>query len=201
MAERERIARELHDGNIQQVYTVGLIMEAARRKIDEDPAVAAQRLDRAMSALNEVITNLRAYMNTLHHAPVTVSLGEGLRQLAIDPRFTGLMDIELKLDLAADEGLNSAQITHVLAIVNESLANAARHGHAKHIQITAVQANGSLRLMVRDDGLGFSRRSEPEGYGLRNMQDRAHLVGGNLTIESEPGQGTAVTLLAPCKEF
>lgn len=200
MAERERIARDLHDGNIQQVYTVGLMMEAAQRKLPADPEMAAERIGRAMAGLNEVIASLRAYMHTLQREPLELPLDEGLRRFAADERYTGLMEIDVDVDLLPDLELNSAQVNHVLAIVNEALANAARHAQAQRVQITALQSNGDLQLTVRDNGRGFAPRRQPEGYGLRNMQDRARLVGGRVSITSEPGQGTAITLTMPCKE-
>ena len=200
MAERERIARDLHDGNIQQVYTVGLMMEAAQRKLPGDPATAAERLGRAMNALNEVITSLRAYMNDLQREAIPVSLAEELRRFAEDERYTSLMDIALDLDLPNNIDLNNGQLAHALAIVNEALTNAARHAQAGRVEITALQTNGHLEVHVRDDGRGFGGWPEREGYGLRNMRDRAQLIGGRLAITSEPGQGTAITLSVPCKE-
>lgn len=200
MAERERIARDLHDGNIQQVYTVGLMMESAQRKLPGDPETAAERIGRAMTGLNEVIVSLRAYMHTLQREPLEVLLDEGLRRFAADERYTGLIEIDVNVGLLPDLDLNSAQVNHVLATVNEALANAARHAQAQRVQITAVQQNGDLQLTVRDDGRGFAPRRQQEGYGLRNMQDRARLIGGRLTVTSEPGQGTSITLTMPCKE-
>lgn len=200
MAERERIARDLHDGNIQQVYTVGLMMESAQRKLPGDPQTAAERIGRAMAGLNEVIASLRAYMHTLEREPLEVPLNEGLLRFARDGRYSGLVAIDVRVDLPSSLELNSAQVNHILAIVNEALANAARHAQAQRVQITAVQQNGDLQLTVRDDGRGFTPRRQQEGYGLRNMQDRARLVGGHITLTSEPGHGTAITLTMPCKE-
>lgn len=198
-AERERIGRELHDGAIQRVYTAGLIIESARHKVADDSAVG-QRLDRAMTALNEAISGLRAYMTELRSEPVNISLVEGLKQQAEDPRLTALMDVSLELDLPDGPQMNPAQVTHVLAIVGEALSNAARHGEAQHAQMHARQKNGSLLLQIEDDGSGFDHPVDDHGYGLRNMRDRARLLGGTLTIDSEPGQGTRVTLLAPWEE-
>lgn len=200
LAERERIARDLHDGNIQQVYTVGLIMESAQHKLPADPEKAAERITQAMTALNDVIASLRAYMNALHREPPELPLDEGLRRFATDARYTGLIAIEVDLDRLPALELNSAQINHVLAIVNEALANAARHAQARRVQIAAAQSNGDLQLTVRDNGRGFAPGPEQEGYGLRNIQDRARLVGGRISINSQPGQGTTITLTMPCKE-
>ncbi len=199
MAERERIGRELHDGAIQQVYTAGLIVESARRKVADD-TVVGQRLDRAMTAVNEAIASLRAYMGNLRAQPTTVSLVDGLRQQTADPRLTALMEVELTLDLPKPASLNPLRTTHVLVILNEALANAARHAQAHRVQVRATQAKGQFELTIADDGRGFISEPNGSGYGLRNMRDRARLLGGELTITSEPGQGTQVTLLTPWED-
>ena len=199
-AERERIGRELHDGAIQRVYTAGLIIESARRQVDDDHLVA-QRLDRAMTALNESIASLRAYMTELRSEPVTLSLVEGLEQQTGDPRLTALMDISLDLAWPEPPALNPSQVTHILAIVGEGLANAARHAGAGEVRVRARGADGHLLLQITDDGVGFAPAEDlQEGYGLRNMRDRARLLGGTLTINSEPGRGTEITLDVPLEE-
>ncbi len=154
-----------------------------------------------MTALNEAIAGLRAYMTELRAEPVNVSLVEGLRQQAGDPRLTALMDVSLELELPDGPQMNPAQVTHVLAIVGEALSNAARHGEAQNARVRAAQENGNLLLRIEDDGSGFTHPVDDHGYGLRNMRrDRARLLGGTLNIDSEPGRGTRVTLLAPWEE-
>jgi len=197
--ERDRIGRELHDGAIQMVYTAGLIIESARRRVDDD-AVLSQRLDRAMTALNETVATLRTNMKDLRTDSLAASLADGLRQRTQDPRLATLMSVELSLDLPDSLAFDPAQTTHILAIVGEALTNAARHGRPSHALVQANCENGQFLLTVRDDGSGFSPRpSEESGYGLRNMRDRARLLGGELTIESERGKGSRVTLKVPWK--
>jgi signal transduction histidine kinase len=198
-AERERIGRELHDGAMQRVYTAGLIVESARRKVTDDDVVA-QRLDRAMTALGEAIDGLRAYMTELRSVEDVTSLADGLARIAHDPRLNTLMDVELDLGIADGDGLNPARTTHVLAIVGEALANAARHAQARHVQVSARHDGGALFVDIEDDGMGFDFSGTQDGYGLRNMRDRARLLGGRLSISSEPGQGTRVALSAPWEE-
>lgn len=197
--ERERIGRELHDGAIQRVYTAGLIVESARGKVD-DESVVAQRLDRAMTALREAIDSLRVYMTELRPETEVATLADGLRQQANDPRFGTLMDIHLDLKLSPDDSFNPARTTHVLAIVGEALANTARHAQARHVQVRAARNNGNLQIVIEDDGKGFRFTGAEDGYGLRNMRDRARLLGGRLKIMSQPGEGTRIELSAPWEE-
>ncbi len=195
--ERERIGREIHDGAIQMIYTAGLIVESTRRRVEDDP-ILTQRLDRAMTALNETVASLRANMNDLRKESLAASLAEGLRQRTRDPRLTTLMTVELALDLPETAVFNPAQTTHILAIVSEALTNAARHARPGYALVRAASENGSLVVSIRDDGDGFTPRpSDESGFGLRNMRDRARLLGGELVIDSERGKGTSVTLIVP----
>ncbi|MBE2199142.1 MAG: sensor histidine kinase [Anaerolinea sp.] len=203
MAERQRIGRELHDGALQQVYSAGLLMEAARGKLKEDTpalsavevAVAGQRLDNAITALNEAIASLRAYMGELQPIPSPVTVIEGLRQQVTDPGLNALMKVVLKLDLPETTSFTPIQTSHVLAIVNEALSNAARHAQAHRVTLQAVQKDGQFQLTIEDNGRGLQNQSG--GHGLRNMRDRARMLGGSLTVTSEPDKGTAVYLAIP----
>jgi signal transduction histidine kinase len=196
-AERDRIGRELHDGAIQMVYTAGLIIESARRRVEDD-VVLSQRLDRAMTALNETVASLRANMNDLRAESLASSLADGLRERTQDPRLTSLMTVELSLELPDTTIFNPVQTTHILAIVGEALTNAARHARPSFALVRAASENGHFVLTIRDDGSGFAPHpSDESGYGLRNMRDRARLLGGELSIESEKGKGSCVELTVP----
>lgn len=198
MAERERIGRELHDGTIQQIYAAGLILETVRRKVTDESL--GQKLDRALLVLNEAITSLRAYLKQLHLAPTGGSLSDGLRQWATDARFTALMMIDLNLDLPKTDAVPPHLTNHILSILNEALANAARHANARQVQIQAQIVDGRFSLYIHDDGHGFLPQSKNEGYGSRNMRDRARLLGGELSLTSQPGAGTTIHLSLPWDE-
>ncbi|MFO7683477.1 MAG: sensor histidine kinase [Chloroflexota bacterium] len=195
MAEREHIGRELHDGALQQVYSAGLLMEAAQSKLEADPLVAGQRLESAITMLNTAITSLRTYMGELQPAPAVLSLVESLRQQVADPGLNALMQVVSELDLPEKTLFTPYQTSHILAIVNEALSNAARHAQAHHVLVQATQKDGEIQLLIEDDGRGL--QSQSGGRGLRNMQDRARILGGSLTITSEPNKGTAVHLSIP----
>ncbi|GMR10682.1 MAG: histidine kinase [Anaerolineae bacterium] len=198
-SERDRIGRELHDGSIQSVYTAGLLVESARRRLPAEDE-AGHKLDRAMTVLNEAIASLRSYIGQLRPGPLDISLVEGLRQQASDPGLTTLMSVDLELDLPAEESVSPLRTAHMLAIVSEALSNAARHANARRVVLRADREGKQFTLLVEDDGQGFSPDNVEAGYGLRNMRDRARLLGGELVIDSEPGRGTRVTLTAPWEE-
>jgi signal transduction histidine kinase len=198
-AERERISRDLHDGAIQQMYTAGLIVESASRQAGHDDRLG-NRLQRAMVAVNEAITSLRAYMGELRPGPSTTPLATGLRRQTADPSLNALMNVELELDLPETGPLDPVQTTRVLAILGEALANAARHAGARQVTVRAARENGEFILSIDDDGCGFDSDPKRFGYGLRDMRDRARLLGGQLTIESEPGRGTKIQLNIPVEQ-
>ena len=197
-AQRERIGQELHDGAIQQVYTAGLIIESVRKK-EEDP-ILNQRLDNAMTAMNEAIVDLRSYMDNLRSTNIPTNLADGLREQTADPRFTALMNIDLTLDLSETDTMIPVRTNRVLAIVSEALSNAARHGQAHHVAVQASRQQNQFILAIEDDGRGFTPSANGTGYGLRDMRDQARLLGGNLTIESNPDRGTRIFLAAPWEE-
>lgn len=197
-AERNRIARDLHDGAIQIVYTAGLLVESAHQLTPPESA-AASRLEKAMAVLNDAIAALRRNLGELRPARAKESLPEALEQLAADPRFRSMIDVRLEIDMPRTASMAPARIDHVLAVVAEALSNVVRHARARHVLIAVTHQDGRLQLVVEDDGSGAG--PEPvAGYGLRNMRDRARLLGGRLEVTSAAGKGTRVQLDIPWEE-
>lgn len=197
-AERERIARDLHDGAIQKVYTAGLLVESTSKLINGNDA-AENRLHKALEVLNEAIGDLRRNLGELRSEPSNETLLESLRGVAADPRFCSLVNVSLDLKLSSADSFSPIRTAHVIAIVNESLSNVVRHAHAHQVVISTHRVDDWLQILIRDDGVGLAR--EPNaGYGLRNMRDRARLLGGEININSASGKGTIVTLMVPWKD-
>ncbi|MFQ5855037.1 MAG: sensor histidine kinase [Anaerolineae bacterium] len=198
-AERQRISRELHDGALQAVYAAGLLTESLRNRLPaEDPLRTP--LDRALTAIQNAIADLRRYIADLGIDPTSADLAEALRQVATDASLRTLVNMDLELDLGPDAHMAPGRAGHVIAIVHEALSNVARHARAQRAVVRATRHNEHLRVEVVDDGVGFSRDAET-GFGLRNMRDRARLLGGRLQIESPGGRGTRVVLEIPWEEL
>ncbi|MEW5958640.1 MAG: sensor histidine kinase [Chloroflexota bacterium] len=198
LAERERVSRELHDGAIQTVYTAGLMAESIRNKMDKTDPLAL-RLDRVISALHHAIHDLRRFITELEPDTPAESLVEGLRKLAEDPHLQTLIKVEMTVNCDEDYLFPSARITHVLAIVNEALSNVVRHARARQVWLTAERQNGQLAITVVDDGSGIPDKYVA-GFGLRNMRDRARLLGGTLSVESRSPRGTRLMLTVPWED-
>lgn len=194
-AERERLARELHDGAIQKVYTAGLLVESASRLADSNSEIGG-RLEKSVTVLNDAIADLRRNLSELHagSAAPSESLPTLLRQIANDPHYTSMINIRLQLDALENRRLSPIRSSHVFAIVNEALANIVRHAQAKNVEIYAVDRDTQLQIEIKDDGIGIPE--EPmAGYGLRNMRDRSRLLNGKLSFTNS--KGTTVTLTIP----
>ncbi len=193
-AERERIGQEIHDGVIQSVYSASLILESMEPLMEAGTEVT-RRLHQAQSVLNAVNMDLRSYMVSLRTVSPVDALIPSLKNLLANPRFSGLLDIDLNYH--CEPNLKPMQINQVLMIVQESLSNTVRHARARRVKMTLHQENSTLHLSVEDDGRGFALESVPESYGLRSIRDRARLLGGQVKIESSPGNGTKVILILP----
>lgn len=197
--ERNRIARDLHDGAIQKVYTAGLLIESAQKQVKDSSGILSSRLLKAEVVLNDAIADLRHSLGELRSTPLIEPFLSALKKLANDPSFGSLVDISLKLDLPIDETLSPVRADHVLAVVHEALSNSVRHARAHEVKITAQKQGNRLLVEILDDGSGLPKQFDA-GYGLRNMRDRARLLGGELEVSSLNGKGTAVRLKIPWKD-
>jgi signal transduction histidine kinase len=196
-AERERIARELHDGTIQKVYTAGLLVRSAQNLASSESPLAG-RLATAVGVLDDAIGDLRQNLSDLHKPSQSqLPFRSALEKLVTDPRFSSLVDVALDLDLPDSDTLPPDRTAHVLAIVQETMANIVRHAHARHIIVAAHRVDADLRLTIKDDGIGMPPDSI-EGHGMHNMRDRAALLQGHLIVERME-KGTCISLDIPWK--
>jgi len=196
--ERERIGRDLHDGAIQLVYTAGLLVESAKVLATPQTAVA-NRLEKAETVLNDAVTALRRNLGELRPAPSAATLLAALQTMANDPRFASFVEVKLVYGLSADDKLAPERADHISTIVTEALSNVVRHAGARHVTIGVTREVERLRVTVQDDGAGLPRELSA-GYGLRNMRDRARLLGGTLDVGDAGRRGTRVTLDVPWRD-
>jgi signal transduction histidine kinase len=198
--ERASLARELHDGVGQTLTAVILTLDAADGELDAPnggPPLAGragvQRArDLAASALAETRTVAAKLRPTrVHEIGLGAALGNLARSagVAVDLRFDpallppGLLEPELEID--------------VYRIVQEALGNAARHSHANRIWIAGHVVDDTIRLVVGDDGVGFSESARERGLGLDGMYERASIHGLHVDVRSQPGVGTKVEIVVP----
>lgn len=200
LEERERIGMDLHDGIIQSIYGVGLVLELARISMIDDPDLTRQKLDQAIEGLNHTIKDIRTYILDLRPRRFTGgSLMDGLHRLVDEFRANAQAEATL---VGSDEGLEGLpqHLADVLFhICQEALSNAVKHARAHHVRLQLWRAPGRVLLEISDDGRGFDlrRMSITLGHGLSNMHTRARRVGGDVEITSEEGNGTTVLAWVP----
>lgn len=197
--DRERIARDLHDAIIQDIFAVGLLLqglairteeERERRDLDE----AVRRLDEAISSLRKFIFDLRP--PAWSERSLTSEVSRLVRQLA-DP-YGVKVAVRVGSEVEPEgRSLPGEIIDDVSQIVREATSNALRHSQAESVQVGIERSGGFLVIMVEDTGRGFDPGRDTEGMGLTNMRSRAERTGGEATIRSRPGQGTTVKVILP----
>ncbi|MGI8860555.1 MAG: PAS domain S-box protein [Rubrobacteraceae bacterium] len=192
-AERRRISRDLHDGVLQDLtYTLQSMQLtrhlAGKGEWSEERDREVETLRRAVEGLRDAIYDLR--VEDAREKPLVRSL-EALMEL------NRQMSPERELELIVEEGYpevpSGAAGVEVLRVVQESLTNVRRHSGARHATVTLGTDSGEIRVEVRDDGRGFESGIMP-GVGLAGMKERAFALGGELEVESVPGEGTLVRL-------
>jgi signal transduction histidine kinase len=197
LAERERIGRDLHDGTLQKIYAVGLLLNSIKGEIvQKQPARAGERMLQSIQLLDEAVTDIRKYIGELRPQPDGRSLAIALQELAGASYLGTMLDVKLNLTLPENRPLSPWQVRHLLAIAGEALNNVARHADATVVDISATSDERHLLLCIEDNGCGLP----PDyvlGYGLRNMHDRAHMLGGTIHIYSGTRQGTRVLIEVP----
>jgi signal transduction histidine kinase len=195
LEERERIARELHDGVIQSLFAVGLGLQGVAAAIDDEGL--AHRVESAVEEIDVAIRDLRNYIFGLRPGILAErELDKALRELAeeIEERYGTLVAVDL--DDAAAAGL-SARAADVVQVAREALSNVGRHAQASTCRLSVRRTDDGLVLEIDDDGRGFDATRAPQGMGLRNLRERVEGCGGRVEIVSSPSEGTTVRAWFP----
>jgi signal transduction histidine kinase len=199
--ERRRIARDLHDGVVQNLAGVSYTLSAAAMGVREGSRLdAAPVIDRAAGEVRDSIRELRTLLVDIY--PPT------LRRAGLDGAISDLAaplagrDVEVEISLAPNLGLAPEREAILYRVAQEALRNVAKHADASHVRVHAARRNGTAMLTVEDDGRGFvhgesHRANGNEHFGLRILEDLARDAGGRLTVQSSPGAGTRVSIEVP----
>ncbi|HWE00532.1 MAG TPA: histidine kinase, partial [Bryobacteraceae bacterium] len=202
VAERSRIARELHDTLIQGFSGLTLQLQALADRLRSPD-------DRA--TLVEIIRDAGVYLQETRQSVSSLRSGPGPIRLLASAiadsarQITAQKSIRLKLKLGRNEHFIPAEVRYnLLRIAQEAITNSVRHSRARNIEVALGCSETSIWLAVRDDGAGFDPSLAGEithqHYGLLGMRERAAEVGGRLELSSTPGKGTTIRVQAPaCK--
>jgi signal transduction histidine kinase len=203
LRERERIGMDLHDGIIQSLYAIGLLLDDARHRLDSDPPKAQAGVSTAINGLNNTIQDIRNYISDLRpHRFQGRNVKQGLEQLAQELRTDTLFAVRLNVDPQAAAACTARQANEFLHIAQEALANIRKHADATTIQMRFEFSDGLLQMSIRDDGSGFepAQARVGRGNGLRNMRERARALHGEFRTESRTGGGTQIIVTAPIEK-
>jgi signal transduction histidine kinase len=196
LEDRERIAKELHDGAIQALFAVGMGLQGSA-------ALAASeelrgRLQDAVEEVDRVIRDLRNYIFGLRPGILADrQLDQALHRLVEEFGLrTGMLAIaEVDPGVAAEL---TGRAADVIQLAREALSNVSRHAQAVTCRVSLYRDERGGVLEVDDDGHGFDpARTTGTGQGLRNLRERAESLGGRAEIDSTPGQGTRVRVTIP----
>lgn len=201
LEERQRIRMDLHDGVMQSLYGVGLLLEDVAERVDSEPASAKGQLWRSIDQLNAAIADLRGYVLGLRQVQASDQpLTESLPLLAEQARSNALIDVDVQVSPDAVQRLDQPRQEAAYYIAADALGNIARHARARHAWVRLFDEDGVVVLQIADDGVGFDFEASTTGHGLHNMRERAFAVGGTLRVESQPGRGARVRFELPTME-
>ena len=191
--DRHRIARDLHDSVIQDIFAVGLGLQALSARV-EDLGIRSI-LDTSIDTLDASVNKLRRYVFELRDtAAPSVGLDERVHALVSRMGSAYPTNVELTVEPIESHGADE----ELLLLVTEALSNALRHSRAEKVHVELLREDGEIVLRVIDDGIGFDASLiASEGIGLASMRTRALGLGGEMSVESQPGSGTRIEVLVP----
>ena len=185
-----RIERDLHDGARQRLVSSALQLRAAQASVPPGLGQLRAELDRVATGLAGALEELREIARGIHPAV--------LAERGLGPALTSLAHrspVPVHLDLPALARLPEPVEITAYYVVCEALANAAKHANPSAVRVAAEPADGMLRLSVTDDGAGGA--DPARGSGLVGLRDRVEAIGGTLTVQSRPGEGTRLAAQLP----
>jgi len=195
VAERARMARDLHDGVLQDLSYAATSMELAMLKAED--AGLRERLQGSIDAVRRAVKGLREAVNNLRFEEVDRPFPQLVSSLVERSRS---MDPECRVHLEVEEGFPPEPLGDVgvelSRVIQEALTNARRHSGAGEVRVALRIEGGDVVAEVADDGCGFGPETEPGG-GSRSMRERTLRIGGILEVESTSGEGTRVRVRAP----
>lgn len=194
--DRERIARDLHDGVIQSLFGVGLALQVAESE-DADDRLIRSRLGSAMADIDRIIYDVRSYVYRLRPSLLErSSLRDALQRLVADVEARYGVIGAMEADDGALDRL-APVAPDVVQVVREALSNVARHARSLTCRVSVHDDGEVVRVAIEDDGCGFDPGEVRSGQGLDNLTARAGELDGWLLLHSAPGSGTTVEMLLP----
>lgn len=194
--ERNRLARDLHDSAKQQALAASFQLGTAITLFDREPETAKKHLIEADHLVNSVRVELTDLIHELR--PPTMNgqdFAVTLNDYAIE--WAHQSGIEVNVDVQGNNGLSLEAKQTLFRILQEALANVARHSAAQNVDVSLSYVVDAVLLTITDDGDGFDTSTQHDGMGLISMWERAESLKGEFAVESEPDEGTRITVTLP----
>lgn len=193
-AERNRLARELHDAVSQTLFSASLISEVLPKLWERDEELGRRNLEDLRQLTRGALAEMRSLLVELRPAAlIETDLSQLMRQLG--ESVTGRTRLPVKLDLRLEAELPDEVKVAFYRIAQEGLNNVIKHAEAQTVELALWARPGEAELTIKDDGRGFDREQlRPGHFGLAILRERAEAIGAHLAIESRPGAGTILTL-------
>jgi len=198
MEERNRLARDLHDSAKQKAFAALAQLGTANGILKTRPGDVKSHLSEAETLVYEVIQELTFLIQEIY--PIALQekgLPTTLREYIFE--WENRNDTEVKLTVRNERSLPLETEQAIYRIIQEALANVARHSKAKRVDVSLVYNVDSLQVLVADDGCGFDMNQRAKGMGFRSMRERIGSIRGTIQIQSAPGQGTRLIAQLPIK--
>ena len=198
--ERKRWARELHDEALQGLAAIRISLATALQGKGEDRGERIERAaEQTLERLEEQINELNRLINDLLPAALErLGLAGALQALAEESGARGGIEVAAKIEIGASgEEASREEERIVYRLVQEALTNVVKHAHATHVEVSAIEAEGEIRIVVHDDGEGFESATAAAGRGLTGMRERIEIFGGKIEVSSTPGSGTEIAASVP----
>ncbi|HLB76170.1 MAG TPA: GAF domain-containing sensor histidine kinase, partial [Candidatus Dormibacteraeota bacterium] len=203
VGERNRIARDLHDGIVQYVYALGLNLEHARDLLQADPPAAATILTQSVEQVNHVLSEMRTFIYQLR--PIIMrekEIGQWIADLCLQFQQATAIDVVTEIGKTGGRELSPEISIALFRIIQETLANIYKHASAHTATLLLEFQPEGVRLRIADDGIGFdpARRGAPEigrGHGLANIEERVRDLNGTVSVDSAPGHGSRLEAVIP----
>ncbi len=194
--ERSRLARELHDTLAHTLSGLAVQLETIKAYWDIDQQTARSILDKSLAATHSGLEETRRALKALRASPLEdLGLAMALSKIAQDAAVHANLALEMP-EIIMLPPLSPDVEQCIYRIAQEAVTNVVKHANAKNLTVKLEFIEGKATLMVRDDGVGFDTKKSDKTshFGLAGMQERAQLIGGELTVISKPGQGTTIRL-------
>ena len=190
--ERNRLARDLHDSVKQQAFAAAAQLSVVKALLARDPKMAESHVEEAECLIYDLRQELTHLIQELR--PVSLQ-GKGLvpavREYAVD--WSRQNGIELDVCVQGERSLPLDIERAAFRIIQEALANIARHSQAINAEIELIYTELGMTCTIRDDGIGFDPDRVRDGFGLHSMRERANVLGSTLEVESIAGGGTSLS--------